>query len=110
MTCRTGRGISLVEVLLVLLVLGLAAAAAIPRMVYSSESKGDECAANVALMNARLDAYYAKTGGRMPADQAEFNRLILSDTEKFPNGLPKCPCGRPYEYDRATGHVIAHQH
>ena len=110
MTCRIGRGISLVEVLLVLLVLGLVAAATIPRMVFSSESKGDECAANVALLNVRLDTYYAKTGGRMPADQAGFNRLILSDTEKFPNGVPKCPYGRPYDYDPDTGHVIAHQH
>ena len=110
MTRRTAGGIALVEVLLVLLVLGLVAAAAIPQLVYSSESKGDECAANVALLNNRLDAYYAKTGGKLPADQAEFNRLIAADAEKFPNGVPKCPCGRSYEYDPDTGHVIAHQH
>jgi hypothetical protein len=93
---------------MILLILGLVAAAVIPRFVYSKETRTNECASSVMLMNARLDMHFAKTGVRPTA--AEIERLITADQDAFPHGMPKCPFGRPFEYDPATGHVIAHQH
>jgi type II secretory pathway pseudopilin PulG len=102
-------GIALPEILMVILILGLVAATIIPRFVYSDETRSSECKSNVILLNAALDAN-ARKGGQSPSNDAEFNRLILSDREHFPSGLPRCPSSRPYEYDTATGHVILHAH
>jgi prepilin-type N-terminal cleavage/methylation domain-containing protein len=104
------HGITLPEILMVLLILGLVAATFIPRFVYSDEIKANECASNVTLINASLDHYFTRTGGRCPTTTAEIERLILTNREEFPSGMPKCPSGRPYEYDASTGHIIAHQH
>ena len=104
------KGVSLPEVLLVILILGLLAATVIPRLVYSSETRSGECRANVAMMNAKIEFYFTKTVGRSPASAEEFERLITGDRNLFPNGLPKCPYGWPYDYDRATGHIVPHRH
>jgi len=104
------RGIGLVEVLFVLLVVGLLVAAAIPRFVYSSDAKAEECRANVALINAKLDNHLAAHGLKKPADGEEFLRLLTTDKDCFPNGLPKCPYGRPYQYDPDSGQVTVHRH
>ena len=109
MRFRPRDGIALPEILMVILILGLVAATIIPRYVYSSEMKSAECRANIAHLNAVLDACVQK-GGKTPATEAEFDLLIVSDWEHFPSGIPKCPCGRPYEYNPATGHIIPHQH
>jgi len=110
MNRRVSSGIGLVEVLFVVLVMGLLAAAMIPRWVYSSEAKTGECQANVTILNAELDIYSDKHGGRLPATVDGFARSVEADKDRFPNGLPKCPYGRPYEYDSASGRVVAHTH
>jgi len=104
------RGMSLPEVLLVVLILGLLAATVIPRFVYSSETRSNECRANAALLNAKIEFYFTRTTGRSPASAQEFGRLIAGDKNLFPHGLPKCPYGRPYDYDKDTGQVIPHRH
>jgi hypothetical protein len=106
---RARSGIALPEVLMVILILGLVAATVIPRVVYSNETKAHECLSNTMLMNARLDACFAKSSGQPPAT-VDIDRLIAGDGDAFPYGVPKCPYGRPYEFDAATGHIIAHQH
>ncbi|MBM4018275.1 MAG: hypothetical protein FJ288_08110 [Planctomycetes bacterium] len=103
-------GITLLEVLLVVLILGLVAAAAIPHFVYSAERRADECRSNIALLNAALDHHGAKVRGLSLGGQGDLARLIEADKERFPKGMPKCPYGRPYDYDPATGHVIPHRH
>jgi type II secretory pathway pseudopilin PulG len=104
------RGIALPEVLFAILILGLLAAAVIPKWVYSSDTKVGECKANVALLNAEIDRYADSRGGRAPAGQDEFTRIVAQDRARFPSGLPACPYDRPYEYDPATGHVVTHRH
>ncbi len=94
---------------MVILILGLVAATIIPRLVYSDATKAAECRANVTYLNAVLDDWTQK-GGKSPANEAEYDLLIVSDRDHFPSGAPKCPCGRPYEYNPATGHIIPHQH
>jgi len=110
MARRGTRGVSLPEVLLVILILGLLAATVIPRFVYSGETRSRECRANVALLNAKIGLYFTRTSGRSPASADEFERLIAGDKDLLPKGLPKCPIGRPYDYDRATGRIVPHRH
>ena len=104
------RGITLLEVLLVLLILGLVAAAAIPHFVYSAEARVTECRSNAALLAAAIEHYTAQLGGRPPASTAELQKLVDADKERFPNGMPRCPYGRPYEYDPTSGRILAHRH
>jgi prepilin-type N-terminal cleavage/methylation domain-containing protein len=104
------RGITLLEVLLVLLILGLIAAAAIPSFVYSGEARVTECRSNAVLLNVALEHYTAQAGGRFPATEADFARFIDADKERFPKGMPRCPFGRPYDYDPASGSVLQHRH
>ena len=104
------KGITLLEVLLVVLILGLLAAGAVPHFVYSAQDRATECGANVTLINAVLDQHFAKTGCRMLADGTDLARVVGLDKERFPRGMPKCPFGKPYEYDPATGHIIPHKH
>ena len=104
------RGITLLEVLLVLLILGLVAAAAIPHFVYSGETRGSECRSNVALLTAAVEHYAAQSGGRTPATLADLAKFAEADKERFPNGMPRCPYGRPYDYDPAGGRILMHRH
>jgi type II secretory pathway pseudopilin PulG len=109
MSCRPKAGLALPELLMVILILGLVAATLIPRFVYSGEMMAAECRANIACMNAALEVHN-QTAGKPPASEAEFDLVIVSDREHFPIGIPKCPCGRLYEYDAVTGQVIPHAH
>jgi prepilin-type N-terminal cleavage/methylation domain-containing protein len=110
MALSNDRGITLLEVLLVVLILGLVAAAAIPHFVYSGETRANECRSNIALLNAALDSYAAKCGGLTLGGTNDLVRVIGADKERFPTGTPRCPYGRPYDYDPATGHIIPHRH
>jgi len=107
---RADRGISLPEVLFTVLVLGLVAAAVVPQAVYSSDVRTTECKANVTLLNTKIDCWVAEHDGRHPAGQGEFAWIVNKDKECFPGGLPRCPYGRPYAYDAATGRVVPHRH
>jgi len=107
---RADRGVSLPEVLFAVLVLGLVAAAAVPQAVYSGDARTAECEANVALLNAKIHRWVMEHDGHRPAGQGEFAWIVNKDKECFPAGLPRCPYGRPYAYDAATGRVVPHRH
>ncbi|MCX5683056.1 MAG: prepilin-type N-terminal cleavage/methylation domain-containing protein [Planctomycetota bacterium] len=104
------KGITLLEVLLVLLILGLVAAAAIPSFVYSGEARGTECRSNIALLSTEIENYTAQSGGRPPATTADFVKFVNADAERFPKGMPRCPYNRPYDYDPASGSILPHRH
>jgi type II secretory pathway pseudopilin PulG len=104
------KGITLLEVLLLLLILGLVAAAAIPSFVYSGETRVSECRSNIALLSAEIGHYAAQSGGGPPATMADLAKFIEADKERFPTGVPRCPYGRPYDYDPAGGCILAHRH
>jgi type II secretory pathway pseudopilin PulG len=110
MVRRSTKGITLLEVLLLLLILGLLAAAAIPSFVYSGEARGTECRSNIALLSAEIGHYAAQGGGGPPATMADLVKFIEADKERFPKGMPRCPYGRPYDYDPAGGSILAHRH
>jgi general secretion pathway protein G len=107
MTLKRGqRGFTLIEVLLVVVILAVLAAIAIPRFSSGSkQAKISACKANIANINTQLELYYANNGS-YPSDLSEF----LNNKEYFPDGPPTCPFGDAYELDENTNRVTPHNH
>ena len=101
--------VPLLEIVFCLLVFGLLAAVAIPSFVYSDDPKSAGCRANIDLLNQKIGRYAGAHHGWTPADQAEFQQLIAADPG-LRGALPKCPFGRPYVFDPASGQVVPHHH
>jgi prepilin-type N-terminal cleavage/methylation domain-containing protein len=101
---RTGRAFTLVELVVVVLILGVLAAIAIPRISQGNESSRIRaCQTNVDLLNSRIEVYYIENE-KWPQN---LNKLVK---EYFPEGTPECPFGTNYEYDNDAHRVLEHTH
>lgn len=98
-----GRGFTLVEVLLVVIIVGILAAVVIPRITYSrSEAQKAACDANVRTLNSQIELYRTQTGN-WPAD---LDALVTAD---YIDAVPECPFGTAYVYG-ADHRVAKHVH
>jgi prepilin-type N-terminal cleavage/methylation domain-containing protein len=97
--CR--KGLTLIELLIVVIILGALAAIAIPRMSQNSTTaKLRACQANQATINTQIEAYYSENEVWPDLDDD-----ILGSTDYFPDGTPTCPSGGTYTMDANTHRV-----
>ena len=82
------RGVTLIELLIVVLILGALAAIAIPRLSQSADTaKNNACATNLDIINSQIELYAAENDGTYPANL----EVITDSTTYFPDGPPQCP-------------------
>ena len=89
---RNKKGLTLVELLLVVIILGVIATIAIPRITASSDTaKQNACATNIDIMNSQIELYRADKGSYPGTLTA-----LVTDPNYFPELLPVCPSSGTY--------------
>ncbi len=99
---KNRRGLTLIELLIVVIILGALAAIAIPRMSQSADTaKTRACLTNVETINTQVELYYADNDGSWPTLST-----FLDDPNYFPE-TPECPSdGGEYNY-YGSNHRVA---
>ncbi len=103
MTSR--RGLTLLELLIVVLVAGALAIIIVPRIGRSATSaKIKVCKANVDLINRQVEVYKANNDN-WPAALTE----VMENTDYFRDGPPECPFRTAYTLG-PNHRVVKHNH
>ncbi len=96
-------GVTINELLIVVLILAALSAIAIPRITQSAQSaKQNACDTNVSVINSAIEMYAADEGGAYPADDAAMQTVVTGNTDYFPDGAPTCPLSGTYTMAAGT--------
>ena len=91
---RKRKGVTLIELLIVVLILAALSAIAIPRISQSAtKAKSKACDTNIDILNSSIELFNAEEG-HYPATLSD----ITGNPLYFPDGAPKCPV-TDAEYD-----------
>ena len=100
------QAFTLIELMIVVLILGVLAAIAIPRINGSAFKAGvNACRKNVDTINPQIELYHSRTGS-WPADLGE----VIKDPNYFPDGPPVCPFNKPYILITTNGKYRVPEH
>ena len=105
---QKNKGVTLIELLIVVLILAALAAIAVPRISQSAATaKARACETNINMFNSMIEQYFIDNG-----DYPNDMDVLFNDTSYFPDGKPVCPItGETYKKDmtgddryKADGH------
>jgi len=103
---RKTKGVTLIELLIVVLILAALSAIAIPRISQSAQNaRQNACDTNISVINSAIEMYSADNNGEYPADDAAMQTLVTGNTDYFPDGAPTCPLDGTYTMDSTTKRV-----
>jgi general secretion pathway protein G len=96
------RGVTLVELLIVVVILAALAMIALPRISQSADNaKQNACATNVDIINSAIEMYHVDHNGSWPNAIGD----VTGSTTYFPDGAPACPLSGTYSMDGGTHRV-----
>ena len=100
------RGVTLIELLIIVLILGALTSIALPRISMSRASAATAvCDTNAQIINDQLELYEHNKG----TYPFSLNQL-LRDTDYFPDGPPQCPVEERYRMSWSSKRIIKHTH
>ena len=91
------KAFTLVELLLVVVILGVLAVIAIPRITTSATTaRINTCATNIDTLNTQIELY------RIDTDGWPVFATLVADANYFPDGAPTCPSSGTYSMSATT--------
>lgn len=105
---RRGRGLSLLEILAAVVLLGIVAVIALPRMSGSSDkAKANACLVNQGNIELQAQLWFRNKGVWPAANLGD----IFGNSQYFPGGALTCPVdGSAYQFNSTTMEVVGHTH
>lgn len=95
------QGVTLIELLIVVLILAALSAIAIPRISQSAQNaKVNACDTNIDVINSSIEMYNADKNG-YPSNLTD----VTESTDYFPDGVPECALSGTYTMDGTTKRV-----
>lgn len=102
------RGISLLELLAVITLMGIIAMIAVPRLARSGDkTKANSCFTTKGTIEVQAELWSRNKGVAPAADLSD----VMANPSYFPDGAVTCPVdGSAYELNTTTLRVIGHTH
>jgi len=99
------KGVTLVELLIVVLIVGALAYIAVPRIVGgATTAKTNSCLTNIGLINTGIELYKANE------DAYPSLAVLFADDDYFPDGTPVCAFGIAYALTTDSNRIDATDH